>query len=186
MNTIEVELILSIVIAVAALIYAVINIFMLRENRATRIQKVAPMIVPFLKMSENQSMLELHVKNIGEGIAKDVKFYIIEDCIRFEKEDVLLSDTGIFKNGMTSFPPGYELRYFLVWSDSAESYKDKQIKLKVKYQDIRKKKYGEVFTLPIKEIMGQGSVKPPETYMGQIPYYLKEINNTIKKIEQKG
>ena len=56
------------------------------------------------------------------------------------------------------------------------------IELEVLYQDIDNKHYREVYKLPFNQIVGTNYSNPPETYMGQIPYYLKEISKLIKNL----
>lgn len=65
----NIEQTLSIVIAISTVFYTGINLFMLLESKAVRLQKITPHVVMYLKTSEDHNTLALHVKNIGEGIA---------------------------------------------------------------------------------------------------------------------
>src|SRR5690554_4666509 len=167
MNT---ELILSIVVASATTVYTVITIFQLRESRKVRFQKEAPNIVPYLKSTEDHTTMQLFIENFGEGVAKDVQVKFIKDFNRFNKEDLPLSQVGISKNGLNYFPPKYLLKYGLgIMVELNKENHDEKI----------------VFELTINQIFGQSYSTPPETYMGQIPYYLKEINNQLKSLTNK-
>ena len=165
----DVELVLSTVLAIATVFYTIINLMMWVESRATRKQKITPQVVAYLKTTEDHLTLCVHIKNIGEG------------CNQFGKEQYPLSNLMFFKNGASIFPPQYELKFYIdsiknIDYESNNSY----IKLEVLCQDIDNKHYKEVYQLPFNQIVGTNYSNPPETYMGQIPYYLKEISKFIK------
>lgn len=75
----KVELTLSIVLAASTVCYTIINLMMWFESRATRKQKILPFIVAYLQSTDNHNVEVLHIKNIGEGYAKDVRFKVIKD-----------------------------------------------------------------------------------------------------------
>lgn len=178
MNT---ELILSIVVASATTIYTIITIFQLIESRKVRFQKESPNIVPYLKSTEDHTTMQLYIENFGEGVAKDVKVEFIKDFNRFNKEGFSLSEVGISKNGMNYFPPKYKLKYGLgIMVELNKENHNEKIVLEISYKGLNNYKFKNVFELPINQIFGQSYSTPPETYMGQIPYYLKEINNQLK------
>lgn len=181
----KVELILSMVLAISTVCYTIINLMMWFESRATRKQKITPQVIAFLKTTEDHLTLCLHVKNIGEGCAKNVKVNFIKDYNQFNKAQYPLSDLMFFKNGASIFPPQYELRFYI---DSVKDIdyesKDNYIELEILYQDITNKYYKEVYQLPFNQIVGTNYSNPPETYIGQIPYYLKEISKLIKNFQK--
>lgn len=179
------EIILSTIVAVSTAIYTAVSLMLWWESRETRRQKLAPHIIAYLKSTEDSSTLKLHIKNIGEGVAKNVRIFVLKDYNLFNKPDLLLSDIGIVKNGFNLFPPQYELGFYI--DSMVESYKrDKNwsIKLKIEYKNSYNKEHVEVFILEFNQIYGQSYSNPPETFMGQIPYYLNEINRNIKKINK--
>ena len=178
MNT---ELILSIVVASATTIYTVITIFQLIESRKVRFQKESPNIVPYLKSAENHINMELHIENFGEGVARDVKVEFIKDFKRFNSDELYLSKVGIAENGMNYFPPKYKLKFSMgSMIDLYEESSNEKIIVKVCYKSLNNRKFKNVFELPFNQIFGQNYSNPPETYMGQIPYYLKEISKQLK------
>ena len=151
------------------------------ESRATKKQKIAPLIVAFLKSTESNKVLTLHMKNIGEGLAKNVKTKIIKDYKRFGKDDMLLSNDGIFKNGFNNFPPQYEFSYFLqVIKDLKSESGTVGIEIEISYENSEKDKFKNIYILPFNQVLGQGYSDPPDSYIGQISYYLKEIHKTLK------
>ena len=58
------ELILSTVLAVSTVIYTGINLMMLLESRKTRMQKIAPLMIAFLKGAENHQILCVYKEKI--------------------------------------------------------------------------------------------------------------------------
>ncbi len=178
----SVEIILSLVIAICTVLYTVINLMLWFESRQSRKQKITPHVIAFLKSAENHTILELHIKNIGEGVAENVKIKTLKDYNQFGHDTHLISELGIMKNGFNVFPPQHELKYYLhSFTEIYEKYKDDSIKFEISYSSSDKRKFKEVIELPFKQVFGQNYSNPPETFMGQIPYYLKEINSTLKK-----
>jgi len=176
----------NIVIAIATAVYAWINYKQLKESQATRKQKIAPLIVAFLKSADNHNSLSLHIKNIGEGLARNVKIEIIKDYNILGKEKYLLSNLNIVKNGINIFPPQYEFVNNLDFMGNLFPDKEENIvSLNITYEGVDGRKYKETYDLPFNQYIGQYYSNPPATYMGEIPYYLKEINNTIKKVNSK-
>lgn len=41
------------------------------------------------------------------------------------------------------------------------------------------------YKLPLNELTDQNYSNPPDTYMGRISYYLKEIDTTLKKLQKR-
>lgn len=181
----SVELTLSIVLAVSTVCYTIINLMMWLESKATRRQKVTPFVIAYLQITDDHNMLCVHIKNIGEGCAKDVKAKIIKDYNQFGKDNFPLSNCMIFKNGVNIFPPQYELKYYI---DSPKninySAKESFIELELEYSDMYDQRFKRnVFKLPFNQI-GNNYSDPPESYLGQIPYYLKKLNATIEKLKK--
>lgn len=176
----KMELILSIVIATCTVIYTGINLLMLFESKATRKQKTTPLLIAFLKTTENNMTLALHVKNIGEGHATDVNMRMLKDFNQFNKSNLPLSEIGLVKNGFNVFPPQFELKYYIYTLSELEQVKNDFIEIEISYKSQRKI-FVNRYKLPFNQILGQNYSSPPDTYIGQISHYLKEINKTIKK-----
>lgn len=182
----SVEITLSLVIAISTVFYTAINLMIWFESRKSRKQKITPHIIAFLKSTEDHTTLELHFKNIGEGVAKNVKIKTLKDYNQFGKSGLSISELGIIKNGFNSFPPQYELKYFIhLYTEIYKSDIEGSLKFEMYYESSDHRKFTETFELPFKQLFGQGYTEPPETYMGKIPYYLKEINSTLKTIDKK-
>lgn len=181
-----IEMILTMVIAASTVIYTAISLMLWIESRTTRKQKLTPMMLAYLKTSEDHIVLELRIKNIGEGVAKNLTVNTLQDYERLGKSHLLLSEIGVIKNGFNTFPPQYELKFYLGnLSEILEKDQDGSIKLGFNYKSSDNRKFCESFELPFNQIFGQNYSNPPENYIGQIPYYLKEINKTLKTMDEK-
>lgn len=89
--------------------YAKISKETLEEMRDTRDQTTAPYIVCYFEFKQNS--MYLVVKNIGKGLAENVKIELDPSLINFRGEN--LSETSIFRHGISSMPPGYEIKTFV-------------------------------------------------------------------------
>ena len=174
------ELILSAVIAFATVCYTVINLLMLIESRRTRLQKLRPQVIAYLKSTEDHQTLMLCIKNIGEGCAKNVRATMLHDFNAFEKGQFQLNNFKLFSEGINVFPPEYELHYYINWWEDLKRREGEYVELLIDCCDINGKPCEQQhFVLPFKQIASNYSY-PPETYIGQIAYYLKEIGKTQK------
>lgn len=182
----KVELVLSIVLAGSTVCYTIINLMMWFESRATRKQKISPFIVAYLQSTDSHLVEVLHISNIGEGYAKNVRFKVIKDYKRLGKDNLLLSECGAIKRGISSFPPQYEITYYIEnWCDIGDKNICDYIELEISYERMDGKSLSSKYRLPLNELTDQNYSDPPETFMGRIPYYLKEIDKTLKKFQEK-
>lgn len=176
------ENILSTVVSCSTIVYTVITLFQLRESKKVRLQKETPLIIPYLQSSENHLVMSLCIKNFGEGVAKDVKVKI-KDHDFFGLNEKKLSTVGIVENGMNYFVPNFEFTFHL---DTIVALKDKRenevIEMNVSYTSLDNRSFNQTFTLAFNQMFGQFYSNPPETYMGQIPYHLKEITKQLKDV----
>lgn len=182
----DVELILSIVLAGATVFYTIINLMMWFESRATRKQKITPYIVAYFQSTESQLVEVLHIKNIGEGCAQNVRFQVVKDYKRFGQDNLLLSECGAIKRGLSYFPPQYEIVYYIdSWCDIVDKKICDHIELEIFYERMDGKMLKNSYKLPLNELTDQNYSNPPDTYIGRIAYYLKEIDATLKKLQKR-
>ena len=94
------SIILPLMLLICTAVYTVINYKMLKESKATRLQKITPNIVAYLSTTEihGSGTLILYITNIGEGVARNVKCEIYKD-FEWIKGDPLCN-RGIFKSGI--------------------------------------------------------------------------------------
>ena len=175
----DAQIAISFALLVATILYTIVTMMMWWESRKTRFQKVTPEIIAYLKTSEDHNVVMLVIENIGEGCAYNLKVDLDEEYHTFAKEDKKLSQMPIFNDGVSIYPPKYRLQYYL---GGCEKMNDLQetIGLSFSYCDQNKNKYKKHLILRIKQIACFYS-NPPETYMGTIAYYLKEIDKKLAK-----
>lgn len=176
----DTQIVISLALLVATCLYTIVTTMMWWESRKTRLQKVAPEIIAYLKTSEDHDVIMLVIENIGEGCAYNLKVDLDEEYHTFAKEDRKLSLMAIFNDGVSIYPPQYRLQYYLGTCDQIKDLQEK-IGLSLRYCDLNKKKYKRHCSLKINQIASFYS-NPPETYMGKIAYYLKEINKKLGKV----
>ena len=176
------EVILSSVIAICTLAYTIINYRLLKENKRTREQKITPHIIAMLRTTEDHQTLALFIKNIGEGVAQNVRAKILKDYNQYGKERYPLSKSFLFKNGAQFFPSQYEAKYYLNAMTDIEDIDDENnsVRIEINYERIDGKKYSHIYNLPFNQLINQNHHSPPDTYIGKIPHYLKEIHKTLK------
>lgn len=99
----------------------------------------------------------LIVRNIGTGVAKNLKFDIKKDLTGYGIQVKSISSIGLFKNGMTFFPPNYSKKFFLFDSTGTELadrlFKD-EIIFTVSYNNIFDKNKKEEFVIKLEEHRG--------------------------------
>lgn len=174
------EIILSSVVALSTVLYTIINLLMWVESRATRRQKLLPYIIAYVKFTEDHNALCLYIENVGEGAARDVRLTAITDYYRYGKAGHPLSECNQFQNGINILPSKEKVNLILNWASSSDLNKQ-SIEIKVEYRDINSKNLeSKSYNLLFNQI-GNHYLTPPETYIGQIAHYLKEISSTIKK-----
>lgn len=177
------ENILSTVVACSTIVYTVITLFQLRESKKVRLQKETPLIIPYLQSSENHQFMSLCIKNFGDGVAKDIKIKILKDYDFFGLNERKLSTVGVVENGMNYFVPNFQFTYYLdTIVDLKNKHEDEVIEMTVSYKSLDNRNFNQTFILAFNQMFGQFYSNPPETYMGQIPYHLKEIAKQLKDV----
>lgn len=181
-----IQIVFSAVLAFATVAYTVATVLMLIESVKVRKQKASPCIVPYLKTSDDYQLVLLYVKNVGEGIARNVRIELCNDYFCFDNQNFPLSQYRIFQDGVSVFPSQYELVYILGNRESClAANNDYYIELLVYYDDMKgKKNGGEHYKLLFQQI-GQGYVTPPDSDIGRIAYYLKDISNSLNRISKR-
>ena len=88
----------------------------------------------------------------------------------------------LLKNGSNIFPPQHKVVYFINTFDNIKGTND-YVEFEISYTDVKGNKFKDIYKLPFNQV-GSNFSTPPETYMGQIPYYLKNIEASIKKLSR--
>ena len=101
------------VVALSTVFYAILTWRLVNETRKMREAQTEPMVTITYHSREGKiGDIDLRIKNVGGGPALDIKFEVEPD---FEfRKGIMLSDLGLFKNGLNCLEPGGERRFFLV------------------------------------------------------------------------
>jgi hypothetical protein len=106
------------------------------EMKLTREMQTMPSIIAYFD-NPRSILLDLVVKNIGYGIAKDVRLKIDPPLLDYKERDI--AGLSLFKNGIDFFPPGQEFRQFVGVSTSffsEDSQRPLEYNLTVSYSNV--------------------------------------------------
>ena len=86
------------------------NTKMAKEMELTRKMQNKPSLIAYFDNPQS-ILLDLVIKNIGYGIAKDVKLKITPQLLDHNTRDI--AELSLFKQGITYFPPNREFRQII-------------------------------------------------------------------------
>ena len=177
-----ITLIFSGIVAISTVFYVILTGKLVKETRIMRKSQIEPHIIAYLDVAESMAdIVFLKIKNIGTGVAKNVVFTIIKD-INY-KEAIPLKDFGYFTDGIAYFPPSHEDKFliFSLQQGNTEEKLNDFITVKIGYHNIFDEFHETTFDLKFKEVMGKSDSTPPDSYLGQVAFRLKNIEKLIEK-----
>ena len=174
-------LVFSGVVTGSTIAYVILTAKLVKETRIMRKSQVEPQIIAYLDLAETKAaIVYIKTKNIGLGIANNVKFNIIKDLDYPDSRK--LNDYKYFSEGVNYFPPSHEDKHLLFsFQEEADSKTIDYIELEVEYESILKEKKTERYKLEFKELTGKGNLIPPDTHIGNISYKLEKIEKILEK-----
>ena len=144
--------------SVAVLLLALFAFIQVMEQRAARIAQDSPQILVDVNYSQ-RTMINIVVRNIGRGAAKDIKFDFSAPVESSGGQRI--SDLAYFKEGIAFLAPNTEIA--TVWdsyADAVEVLKEKGLRngitVTVKYKDLRGKAYTTRWTINPLILEGSG------------------------------
>lgn len=181
------SLVFSGIVAISTVFYAIVTLRLVKQTRLSREFHLEAFMLAYLTCTEiSPNLIILVIKNIGNGVAKNIRFRIIKD-IDYQNSNSLKS-LGIFDRNIMFFPPDAQNRYFLLSmnEDYENAIKD-YIEFEITYDDKITKNKSQRFKLEFIDSEGIGKFTPPETYLGMIPYRLERIEKILdRKLKQQG
>jgi hypothetical protein len=84
---------------------------MLKQVKEARDADMSPNVVAYFDLDRQKDLLHIVIKNIGRGIAKDVKLEFTPPLSNTEGASV--ADSSFVRNGVGSLPPDFEVRITL-------------------------------------------------------------------------
>jgi len=171
------SLVFSGIVAISTIFYVLLTRQLVKESQETRKFYITPSIVASLHLAEtSKNIILLKLKNIGLGYAQNVSIQILNDYEWVKGRP--LKERGIFKRGIQSFPPNYELIYPLVILEPEKSNPisdNDYVEFIINFQNILKNHYSNTYKLKFSEVFDQVSTKPPLDNEGAKVYYMSEI-----------
>ncbi len=176
-------LVFSFVVAASTVFYAILTRALVRETKLMRKAQVEPYVIAYLMGTDtHSSIIYLCTKNIGQGVALNVRFKLEKDFKHAFKNFLSYS---YFKDGVKYFPPGKEDKHLVLSFSGAKSEGEQlndSIRFVVEYETILGENKTNRYELNVKEIAGQGPLTPPGTYVGMISYRLEKIEKLTDKL----
>ena len=172
----------SVIIAISTIFYVLLTYFLVKETVLLRRENSRPIVTIDISPSERWiNFLDLEVKNIGRGIAYDVKFEILDK----NNNPIVkrLNELEFIKNKINYLSPERTIKTFLTSLSSDFDSKIKPFTIKIKYSNSTKRNFEEEFDINIAMLKGTSQ-------MGENPLYkiannLDDIKREISNIERK-
>ena len=180
-----VTLIFSGIVAISTVFYVILTWRLVSETKLLRKSQIEPHIIAYLDVAETTpSVVYIYTKNIGSGIASNVRFRIKKD-INYP-ETGSLSDKPYFAEGIKYFPPKHEDKHLLFsFSSDLQTRSKDSICLVIEYENVLGEKKQSRYELKFRELIDKGALKPPDTYIGSIAYRLENIERLLKRLLEK-
>lgn len=173
------------VVTISTVVYAVLTAVLVSETKKMREVQTEPRIEITLRHSEFAiNIVRLHIKNIGLGPAKDLKFNssVISGGKTAEKLLAEFTETNFFRTGLKYFSPGQEI--FSHYSQMTQDYDHKiqpVLLFEMEYQSVTGLKYNKEKTIiDMSEMKGSYQLGKPNLYA--IAQSLEKIQNDISNI----
>jgi hypothetical protein len=167
-NSGALTVIFTAVVTISTVAYAVLTGSLVSETKKMREVQTEPRIEIALKPLDFAiNIVRLHVRNMGLGPARNVRFTSRVSSGGEGAEKLLgeFNKTNFLKNGLKYFGPGHELH-----SGYTQITKDFDAKVAsvlvydVEYESVTGKKYDDQITIDISELKGMNQLGKPNLY----------------------
>jgi len=180
-NTEIITLIFSGVVTISTVIYAILTWRLTSETIKMRKSQTEPKISIFLQPCRvAMGFFDLIIKNIGLGPAYNVRFEVLEE---FEvRGDRKLSEIDFINECINYMPPNYSIETFFLQL-MGERYKeiiDKNIKIKVIYENSEGEKISEIINLNMSQFKGRQRLG--DDPVNKIAQNIEKIQRDISKL----
>jgi hypothetical protein len=157
------------VVTISTVAYAILTWGLVSETKKMREVQTEPRIEITLKSLDFAiNIVRLHVRNIGLGPAKNIRFasHISSGGEIAEKLLEEFNKTNFLKVGLKYFGPGHELhsRHIQVTKNFDSSIIESVLIYDVQYESVTGKKYNDQITIDISEQKGMKQLGKPNLY----------------------
>ncbi len=172
--------ILTFALAVATGVYAFLTWRMVRETKRLREIQSEPNISIYFKSKEEYiGLIDLIIRNIGQGPAFNIKFTVSPDFKYTDQKNI--SELNLFKNGVHHLAPGQQIVFFL---NSLVVMIDKKLCMNfdvaANYENAVRKKYQNTYNIDLSEIVGLRRVGEPP--LRKISDHLEKMKEAMEKM----
>jgi len=161
--------IFSLIVALATVMYVILTGKLLSENKRLREAQTEPNVSIFPQ--PGVGIINLIIQNVGLGAAHNINFEVSPSSEISE----YLSKRSFVKHGITYLAPNQKLFVFGVRIDDEEKTKLEPIEISVLFENYKKEKYKNSFSIDFAELVDVGMVEESS---------LKNIHTSLEKISQ--
>lgn len=183
-NSGALTVIFTAVVTISTVAYAILTRSLVSETKRMREVQTEPRIEITLKSLDVAiNIVRLHVRNIGLGPAKNVRFTSNVSSGGEGAEKLLgeFNETNFLKTGLKYFGPGHEL--YGGYTDVTEDFEAKVASVlvyKIEYESVTEKKYSDQITIDVSELKGMHQLGKPNLYA--IAQSVKAIQEDFSKV----
>lgn len=166
---------LTFILAIITGVYAFLTWRMVKETKRMReIQSEPNISIYFKSKDEYISLIDLVIKNIGQGPAFKISLRVDPDFKYRDQKNI--SELNLFKKGIHHLAPGQQIEFFL---NSLVGMIDKKLcmnfDITVNYQNATGKEFQRTYNIDLSEIIGLRRVGDPP---------LKKISDQLEKMKE--
>jgi hypothetical protein len=180
-NSGAVTAVFAAVVAISGVVYAIMAWGLVSETRRIRIAQIEPKIEITLELLDFAAdIVQLHVKNIGPGPAKNVRFTSGAISGGKAAESILheFGKASFLKTGLNYFSPGNALHSgYVRMAREIEAETASVLAYDVEYESVTGRKYKERITIDMSELKGINHLGRPNLYA--IARSLEAIQNDL-------
>jgi hypothetical protein len=179
-NAGAVTALLTLVLAVATIVYVRLTAGLLRENIAIREAATRPVLWITTTVHEAHiNLINLVIENAGNGPALHVRFSVRQPVVRQGVVD--LKTIGMFREGIRNLGAHQRVETFLANAiGNLDLLKKEPLVITVSYQDQFAKQYAQEFVIDFREMEGIHRVGEPPLYT--IAKAAKELQSSIDRL----
>ena len=174
-NSSIITLFFSFVVAISTVVYSILTASLVKETKIMRKSQTEPEIIVYVEPSQEWiNIMNIHIKNIGNGAASNICFKIINDYV--DTKGRIFSETDYIKNGIKFLAPqgDYCSLFDNVVGKDFSKKNEMRLDLIVKYEN-RSNHYTNEYSIDLSQYSGLLRVGSTSIY---------SIGKSLEKIEK--
>ena len=169
----------TVVIAGMAILAGILTYRLFRENRLLRRANTQPQIVAYLSPHDRAAVIiNFTIENIGQGVARDVKFTVHADPSGFEGDAAKY--VFVDRKPFGIFPQGASATFYLgTFPELINKPELWPLEVSVEYNDFEGTHYDQTYFLDVTPFFGTRADIPAEV---EIAKSLKDIEDRLQRL----